>query len=86
MCSHFSAFWHQTELTRKEQENNHGSISGHSKGLSVIGSPGPKFVRLERYWKREPKDAGPCPHCGEPDRWKCWSKTRRLELFGMGRR
>jgi hypothetical protein len=54
------------------------------RAASAWEALGPRFLRIDAFNKAEPRDSGAC-RCGCPDRWRCWSRTRRAQLFGQAR-
>jgi len=86
MCDHFSRLWHQSALTRKEADYHHCNQEGGSKGITVVGTPGPRFPRLEAFFKKEPPrhNRRPCK-CGQSDdSWKCWVRVWGKTLLRSG--
>ena len=76
MCDYFVRRWAERE-SRAELLKAHGYELGHFNSA-------PRFPRLERYMKAEPRSRRPCL-CGAPDKWRCWHKVKMDLLLGERR-
>jgi hypothetical protein len=71
------------ELRWAERETPAELMAAHGYELGNINST-PRFPRLERFMKAEPRGQQPCS-CGCGDAWRCWHKVKMDLVLGEAR-